>query len=69
MMRDLPVSGVLQKDAERVLGNSAEVMKDKFIGDFHSEEDLKKIWIEVEKVIQDGRDALLSMILSPKMGK
>ena len=44
------------KDAEAVLGYSAEEMKDKFIGDLYNDEDMKRVMKVVEKVIEDGRE-------------
>jgi len=44
------------KDAEAVLGYSAEEMKDKFIGDLYSDEDMKRVMKVVEKVIEDGKE-------------
>jgi len=44
------------KDAETVLGYSAEEMKDKFIGDLYNDEDMKRVMNVVEKVIEDGRE-------------
>ena len=44
------------KDAEAILGYSAEEMKDKFIGDFYNDEDMKRVMKVVEKVIEDGRE-------------
>ena len=44
------------KDAESVLGYSAEEMKDKFIGDLYNDEDMKRVMKVVEKVIEDGQE-------------
>ena len=44
------------KDAEYVLGYSAEEMKDKFIGDLYNDEDMKRVMKVVEKVIEDGQE-------------
>ena len=44
------------KDAEAILGYSAEEMKDKFIGDLYNDEDMKRVMKVVDKVIEDGRE-------------
>lgn len=57
------------KNAERVLGYSAEEMQDKFIGTWHSEEDLKRIMIEVGKIIEDGRERSVEYDFITKSGE
>jgi PAS domain S-box-containing protein len=44
------------KNAEAVLGFSSEEMKDKFIGELYSKEDMKRVMKVVEKVIEDGQE-------------
>jgi len=45
------------KKLQDLFGYTEEELKDKFMGDFfETEEDMKRVWTEVEKVIQDGRE-------------
>jgi len=46
-----------------------EELKDKFIGDFFNEEDLKRVWEEVEKVIDDGLERKVEYDFVTKSGK
>jgi len=57
------------KDAEAVLGYSAEEMKDKFIGDLYNDEDMKRVMDVVEKVIEDGREHQVEYDFIHKSGK
>jgi PAS domain S-box-containing protein len=57
------------KNAEHLLGYSAEEMMDKFIGDFYNDEDLKKVMKVVEKVIEDGRERSVEYDFVTKSGE
>jgi len=57
------------KDAEAVLGYSTEEMKDKFIGDFYNEEDLKRVMKVVEKIIEDGQERKVEYDFVTKSGE
>ena len=57
------------KNAEHLLGYSAEEMKDKFIGSWHSDEDLKRIMIEIGKLIEDGREHSVEYDFITKSGE
>ena len=57
------------KDAEVILGYSAEEMKDKFIGDLYNDEDLKRVMKVVEKIIEDGRERQVEYDFVTKSGE
>jgi PAS domain S-box-containing protein len=57
------------KNAEHLLGYSAEEMRDKFIGDFYNDEDLKRVMKVVEKIIEDGRERSVEYDFVTKSGK
>jgi PAS domain S-box-containing protein len=57
------------KNAEHLLGYTAREMKDKFIGAWHSEEDLKRILLAVEKIIEDGRERSVEYSFITKSGE
>jgi len=57
------------KNAEHLLGYSAEEMQDKFIGAWHSEEDLKRISVVIEKIIEDGRERSVEYSFITKSGE
>jgi len=58
------------KKLQDLFGYTEEELKDKFMGDFfETEEDLKRVWTEVEKVIQDGRERSVEYNFITKSGK
>ena len=44
------------KNYQDLIGYSAEELQDKFLGDFLSDEDQKKVMVEIQKVIEDGQE-------------
>ena len=57
------------KSVEDLLGYSPDELKDKFIGDFYNEEDLKRVMKEVEKVIDDGSERKVEYDFIHKSGE
>jgi len=58
------------KKLQDLFGYTEEELKDKFMGDFfETEEDMKRVWTEVEKVIQDGRERSVEYNFITKSGK
>ena len=57
------------KSVEDLLGYSAEELKDKFIGDFYNEEDLKRVMKEVEIAINEGIERKVEYDFIHKSGK
>jgi PAS domain S-box-containing protein len=58
------------KKLQDLFGYTEEELKDKFIGDFfETEEDMKRVWTEVEKVIQDGRERSVEYNFITKSGE
>jgi len=58
------------KKLQDLFGYTEEEMKDKFMGDFfETDEDMKRVWTEVEKVIQDGRERSVEYNFITKSGK
>jgi len=57
------------KSLADLLGYTAEELKDKFMGDFFNEEDMKRVWKEVEKVAEDGRERKVEYDFITKSGE
>jgi len=57
------------KSLADLLGYTAEELKDKFMGDFFNEEDMKRVWKEVEKVADDGRERKVEYDFITKSGE
>ena len=57
------------KNLQDLYGYTAEELQDKFLGDFLSEEDQKKVLAEIQKVIEDGRERSVEYDLIIKGGK
>ena len=58
------------KKLQDLFGYTEEELKDKFMGDFfETEEDMKRVWTEVEKVIQDGRERSVEYNFITKSGE
>lgn len=57
------------KNLQDLYGYSAEELQDKFLGDFLSDEDQKKVLVEIQKVIEDGQERSVEYDLIVKGGK
>ena len=57
------------KNLQDLYGYTAEELQDKFLGDFLSEEDQKKVMVEIQKVIEDGQERSVEYDLIIKGGK
>lgn len=56
------------KNLQDLYGYTAEELQDKFLGDFLSEEDQKKVMVEIQKVIEDGQERSVEYDLIIKGG-
>ena len=57
------------KNLQDLYGYTAEELQDKFLGDFLSDEDQKKVMVEIQKVIKDGQERSVEYDLIIKGGK
>ncbi len=57
------------KNLQDLYGYTAEELQDKYLGDFLSDEDQKKVLIEIEKVIEDGQERSVEYDIIVKGGK
>ena len=57
------------KNLQDLYGYTAEELQDRFIGDFLNEEDLKKVMVEIQKVIEDGKERSVEYDIIIKGGK
>jgi PAS domain S-box-containing protein len=57
------------KNFEDLVGYTAEELKDKFIGDFLSDEQQEKVMKEIQKVIEDGKERSVEYDIIIKGGK
>jgi len=57
------------KNLEDLFGYTAEELQDKFLGDFLNEEDLKKVMVEIQKLIEDGQERSVKYDIIIKGGK
>ena len=57
------------KNLQDLYGYTAEELQDKFLGDFLSDEDQKKVMVEIQKVIEDGQERSVEYDLIIKGGK